>query len=115
MENHIGSVHEGKEPFKCTDCGAAFTLNGGLNRHIESVHEGKKPFKCNDCSAAFSRKGHLNELEHIESVHVGKKPFKCNYCGAAFTRKGGILNQYIKERSHSNVTIVVQLFPEKDI
>ena len=35
--------------------GAAFSPRSNLNRHIESVHEGKKPFKCNDCGAAFSQ------------------------------------------------------------
>ena len=39
---HIESVYEGKEPFKCNDCHVGFSLKGYLNRHIESVHEGKK-------------------------------------------------------------------------
>ena len=57
---HIKSVHEEKKPFKCDDCGAAFSRKSNLNRHIESVHERKKPFQCNICYASFSQKGDMN-------------------------------------------------------
>ena len=36
-------------------CDTAFSEKSKLNGHIESVHEGKKPFKCNDCGTAFSQ------------------------------------------------------------
>ena len=39
------SVHERKKPFKCNDCGTAFSQKGDLKIHIEQVHEGKKLFK----------------------------------------------------------------------
>ena len=36
-------------------CDTAFSEKSKLNGHIESVHERKKPFKCNDCGTAFSQ------------------------------------------------------------
>ena len=38
---HIESIHEGKKPFKCNECGKAFSCKGNLNGHIEKVHEEK--------------------------------------------------------------------------
>ena len=36
-------------------CDTAFAEKSKLNGHIELVHEEKKPFRCNDCGAAFSK------------------------------------------------------------
>ena len=59
MNDHIESVHEGKKPFKCNECDAAFSVKRSLKMHIESVHEGKKPFACKFCDASFGQKGNL--------------------------------------------------------
>ena len=42
---------------------------------------------------------------HVEAVYEGNKPFKSNLPDARFSRKVdlfNILNQFMKERSHSN-------------
>ena len=39
---------------------------------------------------------------HVESVHEGKKPFKCDI---SYTQQKYTI-QFMKERSHSNVTFV---------
>ena len=54
-------------------------------------------------------------LEKKVSVHEGKKPFKCNICTASFFTKRisdqmRIMNQFMKERSHSNAMIVMLAF-----
>ena len=36
-------------------CDKIFSEKGTLKKHISSVHEGNKPFKCNDCGTAFSQ------------------------------------------------------------
>jgi uncharacterized Zn-finger protein len=42
------------------------------NGHIKAVHEGKKPFKCNDCGKAFSQGGHLNRHKNPLKFTVEK-------------------------------------------
>ena len=38
----MASVHEGKEPFKCSICDASFAKRGNLSKSILSVEEKKK-------------------------------------------------------------------------
>ena len=52
---------------------------------------------------------------HIESVHEGKKPFKCNNCDTSFSTNNLIINQFMKERSHSNVMIVLLGFLKENV
>ena len=42
LNGHIESVHEGKKPFLCNDCGKVFTRKRNLIIHSESIHERKK-------------------------------------------------------------------------
>ena len=62
------------------------------------------------CDACFFEKVGLDK--HIKSVHEGEKPFKCNNCDKKFSEKGNTLNQFMKGRSHSNVTFAMKLFPK---
>ena len=61
LNEHIASVHEGKEPFKCNICNSSFTQEGQMNGHVALVHEGKKPFKCSICDTSFAEKSKSNE------------------------------------------------------
>ena len=83
LNNHIESNHEGKEPFKCNDCGVGFSLKGNLNRHIESVHEGKKLLKCNDCGTGFSQNeiwiNILNQFMKKQSLPSYRQPSLGNH------------------------------------
>ena len=42
LKRHISSVHEGKKPFKCSNCNFCSAFSRDLNTHISSVHEKKK-------------------------------------------------------------------------
>ena len=75
------------------------------NTRSATVQEKKKPFKCDICGYSFSGKGSLKK--HIASVHEGKKPFKCEICDYSCSQKGtwmDMLHQFMKKKSHSNVT-----------
>ena len=39
----------------CNVCDTAFPEKNKLNGHIKSVQKQKKPFKCHDCGTAFSQ------------------------------------------------------------
>ena len=67
LNEHVTSIHEKKNHFKCSFYKAKFNQMPDLNEHISSVHEGKKPFKCEICDDQFELKHELNE--HIASVY----------------------------------------------
>ena len=46
VDKHISSVHEGKMPYLCSQCGFSCADKGILKYHIAGVHEGKKPYPC---------------------------------------------------------------------
>ena len=50
------SEEEMDQPLRCDICDSPFKSEGTLKKHIGSVHEGKKPFKCNKCESGFSQK-----------------------------------------------------------
>ena len=64
LKEHIQSVDERKEPFKCNTCGRSFAQKSDLNRHVSSVHEGKKPYQCNICCTSFAQKASLSKQTH---------------------------------------------------
>ena len=58
---------QGKKPFKCNDCDAAFSQEGSLKMHIAAVHEAKKPFKYNIYT---TQKGNLKR-HCVDKNHTG--------------------------------------------
>ena len=46
LNQHVASVHEEKNPFKCKVCDYRYSKIGELIHHIELVHEERNPFKC---------------------------------------------------------------------
>ena len=82
------SVHEGKKPYKCHICNAAFAIKSTMRKHLMYMHSEKKPdlpIKCDICDKAFREKSKLNK--HIDAVHEEKKPFTCAQCEAKFAKK----------------------------
>ena len=56
LKHHFSSVHEGKKPYKCVNCGFRSTSNKDHNRHIVAIHGGKKNFKKNSIDQTCSMK-----------------------------------------------------------
>ena len=89
----IISVHTGKKPHECTQCGKRFALKRNLSSHITSVHTEEKPHECTQCGHRFAQKGSLSS--HIASVHIWEKPHQCTQCGQRFTLKGSLSSHII--------------------
>ena len=67
LQNHILSVHEGKNEYKCEVCGYGTNLSERLEQHIHDVHEKKKDFVCDSCGYSASQLGTLNR--HYKKQH----------------------------------------------
>ena len=64
-------MHEGKKPYKCTNCDVSFAHNHDLKKKTSAVHEKKKPHLCPTCGVSFADKGNLTK--HLAAVHKGIK------------------------------------------
>lgn len=98
LDRHL-LVHSGERPFKCQDCGLAFTTNGNMNRHLRSHRHPKRKLECNNnvdeprkkpkaepyacpkCERDFIS---LHVLEsHLEEAHP-EWAARCLSCGLVF-------------------------------
>ena len=81
MLQHVSSLHERKNQFKCGICNYTSHFKGTLNRHVATVHEGIKK-ACVICDFRCSRSANMKK--HVLSTHEGKKKqfklFKCTVC-----------------------------------
>ncbi|XP_052036586.1 zinc finger protein 345-like [Apodemus sylvaticus] len=76
----------GEKPYKCKECGKAFTYCSSLRQH-HRIHSGVKQHKCKDCGKAFY---HKSLLTQHQSIHAGKKPYCCKFCGKAFNQRSTV-------------------------
>jgi general transcription factor IIIA len=80
-------AHEGREKFKCSDCGQSFRKHATLQRHVTTAHEGKAAFVCEEpgddgqqCGAGFDTAGKLKV--HKGREH-GSEQYRCTICEQA--------------------------------
>ena len=99
LERHT-KVHTKVRPFKCKDCGKAYTEESTLKIHQNCFHKGLRPYKCDLCDKSFGRNGDLKS--HKEDVHEGVT-VECPICG-----KGGLTKSSLKGdlKNHTGVAKV---------
>ena len=64
------STHTKSKPYKCLECGRAFSRRGGLKRHMHSVHLKEKRYSCRFCGTT---KIHLSQAKDHEAMCIRNK------------------------------------------
>ena len=75
LKKHVGTVHEGIKPFKCSICDVEFANNYNPQMQELQIQEWYLHIK-------FANKQNLKK--HVGTVHEGIKPFKCSVCDVKF-------------------------------
>merc|ERR1719394_502579 len=89
---HNSTIHDGKKPNECPNCGRLFANNPDTNvlkriliRHLNSCgnpNPGLVFYHCTMCAKRFSNKSYLQL--HIKRIHEKKRHYKCTTCEKKF-------------------------------
>ena len=69
LKNHLNTVHNDKNNFKCALCGAKFKTNDKIKRHVQ-LHSQVNLFKCSVCDQEF--KTAVLARTHRSKEHASK-------------------------------------------
>ncbi|XP_042556374.1 zinc finger protein 347-like [Dipodomys spectabilis] len=87
-------THAGERPYCCATCGKAFLQKSGLMRH-KRTHATERPYACGLCGKAFRTRGKLTKHQ---TVHSDQKPHRCSVCGKAYRQSSSLV---IHHRMHT--------------
>lgn len=80
LREHMGAVHAGLKPFKCTFpmCSKIFALKRGRKQHMNAMHITKNAFDCPNCPRKFNYKSNLKR--HLANEHGVGVIYNCYSC-----------------------------------
>eukprot|EP00092_Neocalanus_flemingeri_P040959 GFUD01044598.1.p1 GENE.GFUD01044598.1~~GFUD01044598.1.p1 ORF type:complete len:860 (+),score=160.26 GFUD01044598.1:257-2836(+) len=84
---------DGKNNFKCKECGAQFERKWSMTMHIR-IHTKERPYVCEypDCGSSFARP---QNLWRHNKTHTQEKPHLCPICGKGFCERKDMLTHII--------------------
>ena len=90
-KKHIEYSHQGKAPFQCDVCQAAFQSKQALEYHISKKHsKSARQETCKICQKVFKSKVSLDN--HTRYVHSDKRKYSCQDCDSKFKEKKSLRN-----------------------
>ena len=104
----------------CKDCGECFESYASLTYHNSTIHNGKKPNECPNCGRLFANNPDTNVLKRILIRHLnscgnpnpGQVFYHCTMCAKRFSNKS-YLQLHIKRYVNFIVVLKVSFFSKK--